>query len=158
MRSFVFGVGVWLSPECRRGPEGTLLKDGRTQYVPAIHCNPLLPPHLPCIKWRLKFEDAADGATSIKLDYLGTVYLETYPDYSILSHNWSLLSDELSFQDIENDPTATRTKTEQCKMEQCIKAIKRRLRHTWIDTNCISRAAQTYLRTSSLRALGNAMC
>ncbi|KAK2602702.1 hypothetical protein N8I77_009211 [Diaporthe amygdali] len=92
--------------------------------------------------WLLKIEDAADGAPSIKLEY----HVGTHPNYAILSHRWGPPSDEVSFQDLQNNPTAVRTKAGYRKVEQCcIKALERGLRYAWIDTCCIDKSSSAEL-------------
>ncbi|KAH8787860.1 HET domain-containing protein, partial [Diaporthe sp. PMI_573] len=92
--------------------------------------------------WLLKIEDAVDGVPTIKLEY----HVGACPQYAILSHRWGPPSDEVSFQDLQNNPTAARAKAGYRKVEQCcVKAIERGLRYAWIDTSCIDKSSSAEL-------------
>ena len=77
-----------------------------------------------------------DGTISLTDDII-----EDIPAYAILSHTWGRDYEEVTFNDIQDDPEQARSKAGYHKIEFCGKqAASDNLEYFWVDTCCIDKS------------------
>lgn len=83
------------------------------------------------------------NATSMKLEEF---FENSLSRYAILSHRWQ--DDEVSFQDMQNNPLAYQ-KAGYAKLKLCCdQAVKDGLAYAWVDTCCIDKTSSAELKES----------
>lgn len=81
-------------------------------------------------------------APTIRLEY----HIGEIPPYAILSHRWSLPTDEVTFQDMMGNIESAKQKKGYKKVESCcMQALEYGLNFAWIDTCCIDKSSSAEL-------------
>jgi hypothetical protein len=76
---------------------------------------------------------------------LSEFFGSTIPEYVILSHVWGV--DEVSFQEIQENTTATQSKAGFLKIKECCSlAARDGFEWVWIDTCCIDKSSSAELQ------------
>ncbi|KAG7111372.1 Vegetative incompatibility protein HET-E-1 like [Verticillium longisporum] len=79
---------------------------------------------------------------SFKLEF----FQDNFPPYAILSHRWGSSSDEVTFQEIQTEDEAAKSKKGYAKIQACCtRALDYHLQYAWIDTCCIDKSSSAEL-------------
>lgn len=67
--------------------------------------------------------------------------IDSIPSYAILSHTWGDYEEEVTFNDLKDELTKSKSKAGYTKIQFCVEQAQREgLQYLWVDTCCIDKA------------------